>query len=277
MPRVHRLELIALEYHDVVRGDAFDESGFPGGAARSYKMSASMFESHCAAVAAAGVPIASDVRALPQSVTRVALFTFDDGGSSALDPTAGILERFGWRGHFFVTTGAMGTRGFLSPAQARELSDRGHVVGSHSHTHPVRMSHLSPAALTQEWSESIRRLEDALGRRVTVASVPGGYFGAHVARSAAEGGIEWLFTSEPESRMVSVDTCRVMGRYTLRIDSPATLARALVAPGGTARLKQSVLWKAKKAAKRLGGDTYLRLRASLLGDDKDAQRGALAP
>ncbi|MFN8580282.1 MAG: hypothetical protein U0163_04800 [Gemmatimonadaceae bacterium] len=68
-----------------------------------------------------------------------------------------------------------------------------------------------------------------------------------------------------------------MGRYTLRIDSPPELARALVGRGGTARLKQSLVWKAKKAAKRLGGDTYLRLRASLLGDDRDSQSGALAP
>ncbi len=271
------MQIIALEYHDVVNAGLFDDSGFPGRAARTYKMSASMFEQHCAAVAESGVSVVSDIRATNPSLLRIALFTFDDGGSSALDPTAAILERFGWRGHFFVTTGAMGTKGFLSPAQARELADRGHVVGSHSHTHPVRMSHLTAEELRQEWSDSISRLEDALGRSVTVASVPGGYFGPHVAHAAAERGIQWLFTSEPESHMTSIGSCRVMGRYTLRIDSPPSLARALVAPGGTARLKQSVLWKAKKAAKRLGGDAYLRLRASLLGDTQDAQADALAP
>jgi hypothetical protein len=39
--------------------------------------------------------------------------TFDDGGASALHPTADLLERRGWSGHFFVTTRRIGTPGFL--------------------------------------------------------------------------------------------------------------------------------------------------------------------
>ncbi|MFN8580281.1 MAG: hypothetical protein U0163_04795 [Gemmatimonadaceae bacterium] len=96
---------MALEYHDVVSGERFEESGFSGAAARTYKMTDVRFDAHCAAVAADGVAIVSDIRQ-PTSAQRVALFTFDDGGASALDP-ADILERFGWRGHFFVTTGAI--------------------------------------------------------------------------------------------------------------------------------------------------------------------------
>jgi peptidoglycan/xylan/chitin deacetylase (PgdA/CDA1 family) len=269
--------IVALEYHDIVEGERFEASGFPGAASRTYKMTASRFAAHCESVAQAGVPLVSDVRTVTATSPRCALFTFDDGGVSALQPTADLLERFGWRGHFFVTTGAMGTPGFLTASQVRALSDRGHVVGSHSHTHPVRMAHLEPQALRLEWQESIHCLQDALGSRVTVASVPGGYYAPHVAQAAAEEGIDWLFTSEPESRVAKVSTCSVIGRYTLRIDSAPDVARALVAPGGTARLRQSLAWSAKKAAKRLGGDTYLRLRASLLGDDRDARDSALAP
>ena len=71
---------------------------------------------------------------------RVAL-TFDDGGASALD-IAGMLERRGWRGHFFVTTSRIGEPGFVGPDAVRELAERGHDVGSHSHTHPTYMGNL---------------------------------------------------------------------------------------------------------------------------------------
>ena len=272
------MQIVALEYHDVVDGDAaFEKSGFPGGAARTYKMLAANFVTHCDAVQASRTRIVNDVRSLPAGAGRCALFTFDDGGVSALHPTADILERFGWRGHFFVTTAALGTPGFLTAPQARELSDRGHVVGSHSHSHPVRMSHLDAAALHHEWQESVQRLQDALGAAVTVASVPGGYYGAPVAQAAFAEGIRWLFTSEPVSHPARIGSGMVLGRYTLRIDSPGSLARALVSPAGTARIWQSAVWNAKKAAKRLGGDTYLRLRASFLGDSREANRGTLAP
>lgn len=272
------MQIVALEYHDIVSGDtAFEESGFPGGAARTYKMTAATFVAHCDAVAGAGSAIVSDIRSLPLDGPRCALFTFDDGGVSAVRPTADILERFGWRGHFFVTTGTMGTPGFLTPSQARELSDRGHIVGSHSHSHPVRMARLDNAGLHHEWRESIQRLQDALGTDVTVGSVPGGYYAAPVARAAFAEGIRWLFTSEPVSRAERVGVGTVIGRFTLRIDSPPALARALVSPGGTARIWQAAVWNAKKAAKRLGGDTYLRFRASFHGDSRDSNRGALVP
>lgn len=273
------MQIVALEYHDIVEGDgdAFETSGFPGRAARTYKMTAPDFTRHCRAVAESGTQVVNDVRAIPLDTGRCALFTFDDGGMSALHPTADILERHGWRGHFFVTSAALGTPGFLSSAQARELHARGHIVGSHSHSHPVRMSHLDTNGLHREWRVSLDRLQQALGDPVTVASVPGGYYAEPVARAALAEGIRWLFTSEPHSHPVRIGTCTVLGRYTLRLDSPASLARALVSPGGTARAWQAALWNAKKAAKRLGGDTYLRLRASLLGDSRDAGRGTLVP
>src|SRR4029077_10963083 len=71
------------------------------------------------------------------------ILTFDDGGVSAYNCTGDILEQFGWHGHFFVSTNYIGTRGFVSPAQIRTLRKRGHVIGSHSCSHPERMSHYS--------------------------------------------------------------------------------------------------------------------------------------
>ncbi len=258
------MRIVALEYHDVIDGDAFERSGFPGGAAATYKLTSAAFRAHCAAVRDAGVALASDVRSIDGTPAQVALFTFDDGGVSALHPTADILEEFGCRGHFFVTTSMIGTATFVSGTDARALRARGHVVGSHSHTHPTRMSTLSARALLEEWRESRARLQDVLGEAVDVASVPGGYYAHPVARAAAEAGLRWLFTSEPETRVHEVDGCHVFGRYTLRRDSPPSMAKALVSTGASARLKEALVWSAKKTVKRVGGEAYLRFRSLLL-------------
>jgi len=39
------------------------------------------------------------------------LLTFDDGGVSCHGPVADVLDRMGWRGHFFVPTDLIGRQG----------------------------------------------------------------------------------------------------------------------------------------------------------------------
>jgi peptidoglycan/xylan/chitin deacetylase (PgdA/CDA1 family) len=259
--------LIALEYHDVVAGDDFAVSGFSEPGADSYKMAARSFEAHLEAVATsgarAGLTVAQALARAPDGRHAVVL-TFDDGGCSAISEIAPRLEARGWRGYFFMTTSRIAAPGFLNGAELRELHARGHVIGSHSHTHPTRMSACSPESLRAEWADSIARLSDVLGSVVEVASVPGGYFSRVVAETAARAGIRTLFTSEPTSRPTSVEGCAVLGRFTLRRDDPASLAAALVDTSSRARMRQWSVWNAKKVLKRLGGTAYLRARARLL-------------
>jgi peptidoglycan/xylan/chitin deacetylase (PgdA/CDA1 family) len=159
-----------------------------------------------------------------------------------------------------VTTGRIGSAGFLDAAGIRALDAAGHVIGSHSESHPIRFAALARAAMLREWTASRAALEAILGRAVTVASVPGGYFSPAVAEAAAEAGIRLLFTSEPVSRVAEIAGCRVFGRYTLRRASTAAEAAALAAGRPAARARQWVGWNSKKVVKRLGGRAYLALR-----------------
>jgi peptidoglycan/xylan/chitin deacetylase (PgdA/CDA1 family) len=265
------MRVIALEYHDVLGGADFAASGFTEPGADSYKLTAGTFEAHLEAVAGSGTRVGLSIDEALASPVEVGVdgrppvvLTFDDGGCSAISEIAPRLEARGWRGHFFMTTARIGTPGFLSGAELRELQARGHVIGSHSHSHPVRMSACSPDSLRAEWSDSIALLSDVLGCAVGTASVPGGYFSRTVAAMASRAGIHTLFTSEPSSRATSVDGCTVLGRYTLRRDDPASLAAALVDASSRARVRQWSVWNAKKVLKRLGGTAYLRARARLL-------------
>jgi peptidoglycan/xylan/chitin deacetylase (PgdA/CDA1 family) len=264
------MRVVALEYHDIV-GTSDDESGFPGGSAATYKVATPLFRSHLDALTATGALVANDARTAPGRAAPSAppvLLTFDDGGVSAHSVVAELLEARGWRGHFFVTTQCIGQAGFLDRRQIRDLHERGHVMGSHSASHPVRMSSCPPERLRAEWSESIRALEDILGSRVDVASVPGGYVSRDVIRSAAEEGIRALFTSEPESRVRRFGDTQVHGRYTLRHGDAAAYVARLVGRAGGARASQWLHWNAKKLVKRAGGEAYLRLRARILDRER---------
>ena len=189
--------------------------------------------------------------------------TFDDGGASALAPTADLLERHGWRGVFFVTTDRIGSPTFLDAAGIRELRRRGHVIGSHSCSHPARMSACGREQLLDEWRRSRQVLSDVLGEAVTVASVPGGYYSRMVAETAAEAGYTMLFNSEPTTKAYPVNGCRVLGRYTVYRGMSARAAAGL-ATSSLPRWRQALMWNLKKAAKAIGGRAYLALRHTLL-------------
>lgn len=64
------------------------------------------------------------------------LITFDDGREEHFSIAATVLERYNFKGVFFIMTVTIGKPGYLSAKQIRDLSDRGHVIGSHTWNHP---------------------------------------------------------------------------------------------------------------------------------------------
>lgn len=256
------MSIISLEYHDVVPNDRWDDSGFPGPAAASYKLSMDRFIGHLDVLSEVHGPVGMTVHDALATHREGVLLTFDDGGSSATAIGSQLAKR-GWSGHFFIATDRIGQAGFLSREEIAELS-RHHVIGSHSASHPTRMSRLTESQLLEEWRRSIAVLEDIVHERVTVASVPGGYYARRVADTAAAAGVEALFTSEPLTRIERVSACSVLGRYTLRHTHGAAYVGHLVGKSPVARAAQWLNWNLKKVGKRVAGDAYLRARDLLL-------------
>lgn len=249
-------------YHDVLLPGL--ASGREGAGPDRYKLSSAAFADHLAALAARveRPPAASDDPSALGAEGGWSL-TFDDGGASAVD-IAQTLSARGWRGYFFVTSGTIGTRGFVDEDGVRELARLGHVVGSHSATHPARMSSLSADALLEEWRTSVEVLSDILGRPVRTASVPGGFYSRAVASTAARAGIATLFTSAPSRAVDEVAGCLVVGRYVVQRDTTAeSAARAAAGSPGT-WLRQYAGWSARRPLKALGGERYLQLRRLLV-------------
>ena len=254
------MRVLSLEYHDVIAGGDFDASGFPGNAPASYKLTADAFDAHLDAIGRASRPPVGVADAWFRTPAgQPPLFiTFDDGGAGAI-VAADLLERRGWRGHFFVTAGRVDTKGFLTREEIVDLHRRGHVIGSHSFSHPLRMGAEPAERILNEWRSSQQVLSDILGTPVVTASVPGGFYRPVVAEMAAQAGVRILFTSMPTTRCSVVDGCHVLGRYTLRRWSAPSTAASLAA-GGYARAGQWMLYSSLHLIRLVCGEHYTRIR-----------------
>lgn len=261
------MKAISLLYHDVIEGEDWDSSGFPGSAAAKYKLGRQDFEAHIAAAATAHslCPLVAHEVLNGERAGLPLLVTFDDGGVSAVSPVADLLEKIGWRGHFFITVNQIGKRSFLNASQVRDLRRRGHVVGSHSLSHPTRMALCDDQTLATEWTRSIEVLSDLLGERVDTASVPGGYYSRRVAEAAASARIRFLFNSEPTTKIFRVRDCFVLGRFTVVRGMPPRISARLASAHRNTQSQQWIAWNVKKIAKRAAGRHYLTARRYLLG------------
>jgi peptidoglycan/xylan/chitin deacetylase (PgdA/CDA1 family) len=247
---------VVLLYHDVVPPADRESVGFGGALAARYKLQPEVFRDHLQAIADAAVEVGLIEAGSGQP--QVA-FSFDDGGSSA-SLAAAELERLGWRGHFFVPTAMIGRPGFMSLDGIKDLHARGHLVGSHSDSHPTYMAWLSPRGLAREWERSRDILADVLGELPSSASVPGGVHSHEVIRAAAAAGYRTLMTSKPTTRVTSHAGLRVLGRYAVWSTTPATRAAAYATHAVEARMRLWLEWRMKTLAKQASPRAYERLR-----------------
>lgn len=251
-------------YHDVVEALNADESGFTAGAASSYKVDADLFREHLDATMERLGPFSAEpAEANLGRPTSALLLTFDDGGVSAATRVADMLEARGLRGLFFVTTDLIGAHGFLTDTQIRNLRSRGHVIGSHTRSHPKQMSGMSRQEIRAEWRESIATLRDVLGEPVNCASVPNGAYSLAVGEEAAAAGITFLFTSEPTRSRPRVGGCTLVGRFCVRSWSRASWV-ASVAAGDTLTCRAAWFsWATKAVVRKLSHSGYVWLRQLL--------------
>lgn len=247
------MKQIVLMYHDVYR-DSPSESGFQNATAIKYKVNADSFEEHVAAIDS----YMREHKLSPRTVE----FTFDDGGVSFLNIVAPILEKYGFRGKFYISTGYIGSKGFLNADQIRELNNRGHIIGSHSHSHPERMSAMSVADINNEWRISQGLLAEVLGTTPTYASIPNGYQSKDVLNAMTSAGISVIDTSATTTRQSKFNNATVRGRYAITDDTTVEEVIQLIS-SPMCRFKKSVRWQVLSVSKKILGDSYLKIRSFL--------------
>jgi hypothetical protein len=257
-----RPRIATILFHDVVETPA--DSGFQFPSSLAYKHDFTYFCRNIEVIEAQRARPASIFTLDLAAAGKHVLLTFDDGGSSAMR-VADVLESKGWIGHFFITTNMIGQPHFLTAHEIRELSSRGHVIGSHSHTHPNIFYDLSDDEMRREWRTSCEALASILGAPIRTASIPGGDMDKRTVVAAGEAGIRCLFTSEPTLHYWTYQGVTCLGRVCAKRDTPLSTVAKWARFRGFAR--QMAVRRLKQSVKRLIAPWYRRRTRAALGID----------
>lgn len=232
-------------YHDIVTAND-KSSGFQNKNAFQYKVEECAFDEQVKALQGKDV-----------------VFTFDDGGVSFLTKAAPILEKYGFKGVFFISTKYIGTPGFLTKEQVKALAERGHVVGSHSHTHPEIFTKLSKEEIREEWRKSYDILKDILGEKDLPMSIPNGYASNSIMQEAVKCGFTNIYTSQPTTNTKLFQKHNVIGRYVV-LDGMTTedVVRMVTSKGY--QMKMAMKWHLLNMVKLVLGESYDTVKAKLL-------------
>lgn len=238
---------INLMYHNVT-SNLFPYSGFSDIAACQYNIDIATFEKQ--------IVVASQYNNV--------VFTFDDGGSSFYTIIADILERYGKKGIFFISTAYIGKNGFLTPSQITDLNKRGHIIASHSHTHPEWMSKLSAEESLKEWKTSKQILESIIQEPVLLASVPNGDVSKMVIRNLVKAGYSDIYTSEPTiHNRKFTRSVTIHGRFAITNTMNTQMVTAIIT-NPCVRTRLFIRYQLLSIIKFILGDKYEHIKQEIL-------------
>lgn len=109
-------------------------------------------------------------------VQKTVMITFDDGSLGQYTTAYPILKKYGLTAVFYIISQRSGING----TQAREMSDNGMEIGSHSARHPDLTKVTDPAQLSSEIISSKYALQSATGKTVSSFCYPGCGYNATV-------------------------------------------------------------------------------------------------
>lgn len=206
-----KTEMVFLMYHELelpARPLCRTEPGYV-----RYVLTVANFQAEMGWLRTAGWRGLSVSEALTCDGGNAVAITFDDGSETDLTTAATILKEHGFGATFYATAGFIGTQGYMSRAQLRQLKESGFEIGSHSMTHRY-LSDLDDAGVHEELFESKHRLEEILGEAIRHFSCPGGRYDRRVAALAREAGYVTVANSRARVNLRSSD-CYTLGRVAI--------------------------------------------------------------
>jgi peptidoglycan/xylan/chitin deacetylase (PgdA/CDA1 family) len=158
-------------------------------------------------------PMLRQGRKLPSRTFAIA---FDDGYEEMLTLALPILREFGFSATVFALPGYLGGTNAWDDGQARlltakamqELDRSGIRIESHASRH-VHLTQVRADQARTDMSEAKSRLEEILGRRVSLLAYPYGESNEEVERIAEEVGYEAAFATDRAPRDHSANRYRL--------------------------------------------------------------------
>src|SRR6266850_2174904 len=187
--------------------------------------------------------------------------TFDDGCETDLIAAAPVLREFGFHATFYLTAGFLGTPGYLSTIQVRQLDSLGFEIGCHSMTHSY-LSDLSDAELGREIVDAKLHIERILGHAIEHFSCPGGRYDERTLATARRAGFRTVANSRFHANSSGTSPYE-LGRVAMLRD--LNLAEFGATCHGRGLWKKQLKDRARHSVQQvLGNRVYDKLRAVVL-------------
>lgn len=160
-----RSGFVAFMYHHVE----------PNGAPDPFTVAPEMLEKHILFLKEKGyTPVSLKELQGNKSVKKPVMLTFDDGYADNYTHLFPLLKKYNVPAVIFLITDKIGSEGFLTWEQIREMKDSGLVeFGSHTRSHR-RLRSLPDEEIVRELVQSKQILEEKLGEPVTAFCYPFG-------------------------------------------------------------------------------------------------------
>lgn len=122
-------------------------------------------------------------KSLPQ---KPFLISFDDSRIEHFEIAAPMLEKFKFRGAFFIMTITYNKKNYMTKEQIALLAQRGHTVGMHSWDHTMVTKYKDSADWQKEVVVPKVKLEKIVGKKVEFWAHPNGVYNHQAAQELSK-------------------------------------------------------------------------------------------
>jgi peptidoglycan/xylan/chitin deacetylase (PgdA/CDA1 family) len=153
------------------------------------------------------------------------MLTFDDNDLDQYTVAFPELKKYGFKGVFFIMTVTMGKPRYMSREQIREISDAGHVIGSHTWDHK-NVKKFEDADWPVQVDKPSKQLEEITGKKIEYFAYPFGLWKPEVIPGLKQRGMKAAFQlsslRDPNDPLHTIRRIIVPGQW-----SEATMYRAM--------------------------------------------------
>jgi peptidoglycan/xylan/chitin deacetylase (PgdA/CDA1 family) len=120
------------------------------------------------------------------------MITFDDGRKEQYTIGAETMDKYGFKGVFFIMTVSLGRNHYMSRDDVKALSAKGHIIGCHTWDHH-KVTSYKGEDWTLQLSKPKKQLEDLTQKPVTAFAYPYGVWDPIAADSLKSHGFNTAF------------------------------------------------------------------------------------
>jgi len=119
-------------------------------------------------------------------VDKPVMISFDDSRIEHTEIAARVMEKYGFRGVFFIMTITYNKKNYMSTDQIHRLSGAGHTIGLHSWDHTMATKYLEETDWQKQVIEPKKKLEAIVGKPVEYWAYPNGVYNHQAAEQLSK-------------------------------------------------------------------------------------------